>query len=137
MVTAATSNGMVSYSLTDLTQVFFNSGFDSFIGILGVILVAGVPLALLLIAGLKILFRDKIKARGLGLIAAALWGLGFIATIYAGVSTLSEFSNQNTQEKVINLDSKAIKNLKLDVKSDGSSVTKYSYRNGRFNFRRD
>lgn len=137
MVTAATSNGMVSYSLTDLTQVFFNSGFDSFIGILGVILVAGVPLALLLIAGLKILFRDKIKARGLGLIAAALWGLGFIATIYAGVSTLSEFSNQNTQEKVINLDSKAIKNLKLEVKSDGSSVTKYSYRNGRFNFRRD
>jgi len=136
MITAISSNGAVSYSLTDLTQVFFNSGLDSFIGIIGVILLAGIPLALLLIAGLKILFRDRIKIKGLGLIAAAAWGLGFVATSYAAISTLTEFSNQSTQEKVIPLDSKNIKTLKVTVKQD-NQVSSFKYKKRRISYRND
>lgn len=103
IVTLATSNGNFSYPLSDLTQVFFSSGIDSFFGVLGIVLIALVPLGLLVIGGLKILFRHRIQTKGIGIIALALWVIGILSTVYAGTSTLSEFSNLGTFEKVIPL----------------------------------
>ncbi len=132
IVTAVNTDGVNSYGLSELSNIFFSSGFDSFLGILGVFLVAGVPLFFLTVAGLKLLLGDRIKSKLLGVVGFSLWILGLIFTAYAGVSTLSEFGNKGKQEKVINLETSTIKTLKVEVDNSKLPISKYSHKRKKF-----
>lgn len=128
LVTSVTSNGVASLPLHEISNLFFASTFDAIAGIGGIFLLAGIPLFMFLVGGLKLLFGDRINFKGLGVIAASLWGLGWIGTVYSGISTASDFSNYGEERTVTALTpSDSVNTLYLKVKENKLPYDRYTF----------
>tara|TARA_B110000037_G_scaffold222010_1_gene295084 strand:+ start:10424 stop:12130 length:1707 start_codon:yes stop_codon:yes gene_type:complete len=102
-ITAVTSGGVVSYSMTDLAQVFFNDSITAVIGIVGASILIGIPFILLLLGGFKLLLGSRVNLKGYGLGAIGLWIIGMIAAFYALVATGTDFSNKGRIDETLNI----------------------------------
>ena len=67
-------------------------GKDFYLGILGIIMFAGVPITMLIYAGIKILFKIKYSNRWVNLSAGIIWLIGFLMLLYVGIRTGSDFN---------------------------------------------
>lgn len=65
--------------------------------IIGVLLVIGIPLLLLIFAGLKMVFKFKTDNTIIGLSALGAWVVGIILILTLGIGQLREFRDNSTQ----------------------------------------
>lgn len=85
-------DSMDSYSVSELSGLFFPESFDGYAAFIGAILVTGIPLIGLLYGGLSLVTRLRNVPRGLGWSLFGTWVLGFILLLYVGISTSDSFS---------------------------------------------
>ena len=67
-------------------------GKDFYLGILGIVMFAGVPIIMMIYGGIKILFKIKYSNRWVNLSAGIIWLIGFLMVLYVGIKTGSDFN---------------------------------------------
>lgn len=92
-----------SFWMADFSDLFFASDFIYSIGVLGLILVAVIPLLGILYGGVKILFDIPRTNRAVGLTALSLWAIGIILLVIAGTSTASQYSTKQVIDETIEI----------------------------------
>lgn len=84
--------------LTHWRRVIFESSSDYALGVVAFIIVFGIPVILLVYAGVKLLFRIRYSNRWLNLGLGIVWTFGIILGFYAAVETVKRF-NENSHIK--------------------------------------
>lgn len=67
-------------------------GKDFYLGIFGIAIFVGVPIIMMIYAGIKILFKIKYSNRWVNLSAGIIWLVGFLMVLYLGIKTGSDFN---------------------------------------------
>lgn len=67
-------------------------GGDFYLGFIGLTIFIGVPIAMMIYGGVKLLAKIKYSNRWLNLGAGILWLIGFILVLYVGVKTGQDFN---------------------------------------------
>ena len=86
---------------TDLSlwkRTLFESPSDYALGLFAFIIVCGIPIFMLIYAGIKLMFRIIYSNRWLNLSLGILWAIGLVIGCYVTVKTVKEF-NENTRIK--------------------------------------
>jgi phage shock protein PspC (stress-responsive transcriptional regulator) len=84
-------------------SVIFNSSGNYALGILAFIIVFGIPIFMLLYAGIKLLFKISYSNRWLNLSLGIIWLFGLIIGIYVSVSTIKQFSENSKVKEIVEL----------------------------------
>ena len=114
-----TENGEhISFTLKELTNVFFTSDSQTDLALTGLILLAGVPLVSLIYLGIRLLFSIKSSNRIAKFSLFALWIIGWILVGIAGVQVGKEFSENTTSRQVAGIVQPKSDTLYLRVKTD-------------------
>jgi phage shock protein PspC (stress-responsive transcriptional regulator) len=79
-------------------HVIFESHSDYILGVFAFIIVVGIPVIMMVYAGVKLLFKIKYHNRWMNLGLGILWALGLILGFYVTVSTVKQF-NQSARLK--------------------------------------
>lgn len=77
-------------------HVIFESPSDYALGLFAFIIVCGIPIFMLIYAGIKLMFRIIYSNRWLNLSLGILWAIGLVIGFYITVTTVKEF-NENTR----------------------------------------
>lgn len=93
--------------------------------VFGGILAIGIPFTLLLLNGLKILFKVKLNLRMIGAVMAGLWLVGIAICVLTGVRIASEYQRSATIKKNSKISS--ITGGRIILKSNAESV-EYDFR---------
>ncbi len=121
---------VVGYNLMELSNVFFASGTDFWIALMGSIFLIGIPFLALLLAGFTLLFNIKIP-KYTGLAMAGAWVLGLILTTIGGVSTAVDFAKESSFTEVVTINNTQNDTLYLDIldhqKMTSNQKTKHVY----------
>jgi phage shock protein PspC (stress-responsive transcriptional regulator) len=72
--------------------VIFGSHADYLLAIFSFVVVVGIPVLLLVYAGLRLLFRINYTNRWLNLTLGILWTIGFITGLYVAIGTAKQFN---------------------------------------------
>jgi phage shock protein PspC (stress-responsive transcriptional regulator) len=86
---------------TDLSlwkRTLFESPSDYALGLFAFIIVCGIPIFMLIYAGIKLMFRIIYSNRWLNLSLGILWAIGLVIGFYVTVTTVKEF-NENSRIK--------------------------------------
>ncbi|MCD6017189.1 MAG: hypothetical protein K0S53_310 [Bacteroidetes bacterium] len=76
-------------------------GKDFYFGLFGISLFFGIPIMMIIYAGIKILFKLKYSNRWVNLSAGVLWLFGFVMCLYVGIKTGADFSKEaKVREKI-------------------------------------
>ncbi|MGB3076038.1 MAG: PspC domain-containing protein [Chitinophagales bacterium] len=94
--------------------------------VLGGILAIGIPFTLLLLNGLKILFKVKLNLRMIGAVMAGLWLVGIAICVLTGVRIASEYQRSATIKKSYKIS--GITGNHVVLKSNAETVD-YDFRN--------
>lgn len=86
-------------------SVIFESTTNYVLGVISFIIVFGIPVFMLVYAGIKLLFRLNYSNKWLNLSLGMLWLLGLIIGIYVTASTLMQFSQNTKLKEVVELTS--------------------------------
>lgn len=81
--------------ITNWKSVIFSSSTDYALAVFSFIIVAGIPVFMLLYAGIKLLFKIKYSNRWLNLSLGLTWALGLIIGFYVTVSTVKQFNESS------------------------------------------
>lgn len=84
-------------------SVIFNSSVNYALGILAFVIVIGIPIFMLLYAGIKLLFKISYSNRWLNLSLGLIWLVGLIIGFYVTVSTVKQFSENSRVKEVVEL----------------------------------
>jgi phage shock protein PspC (stress-responsive transcriptional regulator) len=79
-------------------RAIFDSPSDYFLGVLAFIIVLGIPVLMLIYAGVKLLFKIRYSNRWLNLSLGLLWVIGIIIGFFVTVLTVKQF-NENSKVK--------------------------------------
>ena len=82
----------------------FGSSFDYNLAVVAFMLVAGIPIFLLLYAGIKLLFRVTYSNRWLGFALGIAWVAGIALGLYVTVKTVQQFSESTQLKEQVPLD---------------------------------
>jgi phage shock protein PspC (stress-responsive transcriptional regulator) len=126
-------------------SVIFESTSNYVLGVIAFIIVFGIPVFMLVYAGIKLLFRLSYSNKWLNLSLGMLWLLGLIIGIYVTASTLMQFSENTKLKEVVELkslgDTIVVKlnpvynTLKqLNVEKDGDLDTELNNQHGGYHF---
>jgi phage shock protein PspC (stress-responsive transcriptional regulator) len=118
---------VIGYNLMELSSLFFSSGMDFWLSILGAFLLIGIPFLALLFVGFVLLFNAKIP-RYTGLAMAAAWILGIILTGIGGLRTVVDFSKDSSVSEVTTLNHISSDTLYFDILDNKQLVKKSSDR---------
>lgn len=88
---------------TDVAEIFFPSSTLFYTGLIGLILVATLPLLGILYAGAKILFDAPTVNKTISLSAISLLVVGVILIFVSASTTLADYSNQQRKSETIEL----------------------------------
>jgi phage shock protein PspC (stress-responsive transcriptional regulator) len=86
---------------TDLSmwkRTLFESPSDYALGLFAFIIVCGIPIFMLIYAGIKLMFRIIYSNRWLNLSLGILWAIGLVIGAYIAITTVKEF-NENSRIK--------------------------------------
>jgi phage shock protein PspC (stress-responsive transcriptional regulator) len=89
--------------VTNWKEAIFASGSDYTLAFIAFILVFGIPVFLILYAGIKLLFRIRYSNRWLALTLGIGWVLGIIIGVYVSVKTGQQFSESARVKDVTDL----------------------------------
>ena len=115
------------YSLIEISNLFFPSGFDFWLTIIGVILLIAIPLLALIFAGTTMLFGIK-PPKFTGIALAGIWILGIIITAIGGIRTSVEFKKDSSISEVITLNEMPSDTLFLDIYNEKELNSGHKYR---------
>lgn len=88
--------------LTHWRKVIFDSPSDYVLGVIAFIIVIGIPILLLMFAGVKLLFKLRYNNRWLNISLGVLWTIGIILGFYVAVSTIKQFNESaSVKESVL------------------------------------
>ena len=90
------------FDTMEFSKLFFTSGADFWMAIIGIFILAGIPFIALIMAGVILLFGAK-RPKYTGLALAGTWVIGLILAAIGGVSTGFDFSKQSTSTNVTTL----------------------------------
>lgn len=76
-------------------RVIFESPSDYALGVFAFIIVIGIPVMMLMYAGVKLLFRIRYHNRWLNLGLGILWTIGLIAGLYVTIVTVKQFNESS------------------------------------------
>ncbi len=95
--------GLTSFSIIEFLQIFTQTATDSWILLLSVLLLVGIPVLGIIFGGFKMLFGIKGRNRAVSGFMSFLWISSFIAIIVIGVRTWNNFSykDEATETKSI------------------------------------
>lgn len=93
--------------------------------VVGGILAIGIPFTLLLLNGLKILFKVKLNLRMIGAVMAGLWLVGIAICVFTGVRIAGEFQRSATIKRTATI---SMPGDRMIIKSNPESV-EYDFRN--------
>lgn len=79
-------------SVGEWIDLLLLDGKDFYLGILGLVMFAGIPIIMLIYGGIKILFKIKYSNRWVNLSAGIIWLIGFLMMLYISGKTLSDFN---------------------------------------------
>jgi phage shock protein PspC (stress-responsive transcriptional regulator) len=80
---------------TILPQIFFD-GTNVTLFTIGIIMIVGIPIALLIFAGSKLIFRYKTNNKLIGLSALALWIIGIFVVVSLGITQARNYSKKSS-----------------------------------------
>jgi len=83
---------------THWRKVIFESSTDYALGVISFIIVVGIPVMMMVYAGVKLLFRVRYNNRWLNLGLGVLWAIGILIAFYVTMSTVKQF-NENSRLK--------------------------------------
>ena len=86
--------------ITNWKAVIFSSSTDYALAVFSFIIVAGIPVFMLLYAGIKLLFKIKYTNRWLNLSLGLTWVLGLIIGFYVTVSTVKQFNEVSKVKEI-------------------------------------
>ncbi len=87
--------------ITNWKAVIFSSSTDYALAVFSFIIVAGVPVFMLLYAGIKLLFKIRYTNRWLNLSMGLTWILGLIIGFYVTVSTVKQFNESSKVKETV------------------------------------
>ena len=76
----------------DWIDLLLLDGKDFYLGVLGLIMFAGVPIIMMIYGGIKILFKIRYSNRWVNLSAGIIWLIGFLMLLYVGIKTGNDFN---------------------------------------------
>jgi phage shock protein PspC (stress-responsive transcriptional regulator) len=100
-------------SVGEWVDLLLLDGQDFYLGILGIVMFAGVPIIMLIYGGVKILFKTKYSNRWVNLSAGIIWLIGFLLTLYIIGKTLSDFNKTAKVRENFNVVQKDVLFLKM------------------------
>lgn len=115
-------------------------GKDFYLGIFGIALFVGVPIIMMIYAGIKILFKIKYSNRWVNLSAGIIWLVGFLMLLFVGIKTGSDFNKTAKVRESFNVAQKdtlylqrhetPINSIELNS-SDDNEEGEHNYRSNR------
>lgn len=84
-------------------RVIFESQSDYALGVLAFIIVVGIPVIVLIYAGVRLLFRIRYTNRWLNLSLGILWAIGLIIGFYVATSTVRQFGENSRIKETVTL----------------------------------
>lgn len=73
-------------------DMFFMDGSDFYLGLIGIVFFAGIPLAVVIFIGLRLLFKIKYSNRWLNLSLGIVWVISFFVLLTVTIKTASDFN---------------------------------------------
>jgi phage shock protein PspC (stress-responsive transcriptional regulator) len=89
--------------VTAWRRAIFDSPSDYFLGVLAFIIVLGIPVLMLIYAGVKLLFKIRYSNRWLNLSLGLLWVIGIIIGFFVTVLTVKQFNENSKVKETITL----------------------------------
>ena len=84
-------------------KVIFESHGDYILGVFAFIIVIGVPVIMLVYAGVKLLFKIRYHNRWLGVGLGILWTIGLAIGAYVAISTVKQFNESSHLKETVTL----------------------------------
>lgn len=91
--------------ITHWRRVIFESSSDYTLGVFAFIIVVGIPVMMLIYAGVKLLFRIRYNNRWLNLGLGILWTIGIVIGFYVTMSTVKQFNESSRLKETYTLHS--------------------------------
>lgn len=125
----------IHFSIYEFGAAVLPNGLPIQLIILGLILLIGVPVLMLIYAGVKHLFGIKQQGKIVKYTANALWLSGIAILIYVGIQIGNDFSEESTSKQTIEITQPTSQTLYLDVKlSSEEDLDNTYYHHKRINF---
>ncbi len=84
------------FSIASLHPLFFGSQTIVFLGLLGIVLVIGIPALVLTMLGFHMLMGRRRRVKGLGVSLFGMWLIGLGLVLFTGLKTGSDFRAEDT-----------------------------------------
>ncbi len=110
--------GISSLSVTMFLKSIFSNSNALMLTIVGMILVIGIPILMLIYAGIKLIFNFKLKSRFIGIPALALWIAGLMICAVIAVHLGRSFSHKAIDKESHTLTQPVGNTLYINVKKD-------------------
>ena len=98
-VFSITSDGIFSFEASEFFNLIFVSENQFYMAVIGAVLVVGIPLVLLIYAGVKLLFKVKTHA-GVGIGIFVLWVIGIFMCAMVGIRMGTELTSDDSFSNV-------------------------------------
>ncbi len=92
-----------SIQASNWKSVIFDSSFDYALAIVSLVIVFGIPVFMMIYAGIKLLFRIRYSNRWLNLSLGLIWVFGLILGIYVTLVTVKQFGQNSKLKEVVEL----------------------------------
>jgi phage shock protein PspC (stress-responsive transcriptional regulator) len=110
--------GISSLSITMFLKSIFASSNALVLAIIGIVLLIGIPVLMLIYAGIKLIFNIKFKSRFIGIPALALWIAGILICVVISAHLGRSFSQRVISKKEYKLEQPAGNTLYVNLKKD-------------------
>jgi phage shock protein PspC (stress-responsive transcriptional regulator) len=105
---------MIGFSIPVFLEMIFSSHFMTFLAIVSVALLLGIPIILMIYLGFRLMLGNRAKVKYFGRTALAFWLVGLILAAYVGVFTGRDFRHTGRLTKDYELPLKPAKVLYID-----------------------
>ena len=119
-----------SYTVGDITNAIFYSNTESIIARIALSLFIIIPLALIVLTGIRLIASRRIHIKGLGIVLGSIWAISLISLIFVGTRLAADFSQKEYFTEEFSLDTQVTDTTSLDtlVLDVGPDVFAYSRR---------
>ena len=117
-IISITTEGISSFSPSELVTIFFDKKNQYLVTLFGLILLIGIPILSLLFAGFKLLLGIKTKIKGIGMVFGALWTAGVIICAIIAFQMINEFSKKGIDKSTVTVSPTFGSTLYLDINDD-------------------
>lgn len=124
-------NTTIAYSLMELSNMFFTTGSNYWMAMIGGVLFLGIPLLGLILAGLTLLFNVRYP-KYTGLAMAGAWVMGIIISTAGGISTSMDFGKEASTTEIITLNETTSDTITLELMDENKQLNYHKGRNGFF-----